>query len=127
MKYLFDEHFSKSLIELMRKCDAPGELIHVIPSGFSGLPDDKLISTATESGFIIVTGDRNERTRNLSVEDLKALGARVILIGGFWNHLKNWDAAKWLIARWDRMYEQSREWPAGTCGLAAKNGDIEIL
>lgn len=33
------------------------------------------------------------------------MGARVILVGGFWDDMGRWEKAKWLVARIEKIVE----------------------
>src|SRR5579872_4200922 len=102
MTILFDENISHRLVELLVRCGAPGDLQHLRKLKWSNTPDLEWMPRAVQAGFAIVTADRNDRTRGLASEDLKLLGARVMLLGPFWDNLTIWDKTKWLVARWDR-------------------------
>lgn len=52
---------------------------------------------------MIVTGDRNERTRGYTTADLKRLGARVILLGQFWDRLSRWERTKCLVLHIEKL------------------------
>ncbi len=90
---------------------------HIRQRGWSGLPDAKWIPRATEAGFVIITGDRNERTRGYTVNDLKAMGARVILLGQFWDHMNRWQRAKWLVRNIERLVDLAKKMDPGTVYL----------
>jgi hypothetical protein len=98
VKLVFDENFSHRHVSFVSHESSLGEIVHTRQVGWSGKQDKVWIPLAIGAGFIIVTGDRNERTRGYTVEDLKTMGARVILVGPFWDHMNAWDRAKWLVA-----------------------------
>lgn len=82
---------------------------------------------ATNSGFVIITGDRNEITRGYTVGDLKGMGARVLLLGKFWDHLSRWERAKWLVQRIETLVATASQMPGGTVYLVSKSGRVRPL
>src|SRR5438874_1754898 len=93
LKVLFDENFSQHHVRFVNTESGLGYFTHSRPMSWSGMPDRDWIPRAIDLGFVIVTGDRNEKTRTYTIGDLKAMGARVILVGGFWDHMGRWDKA----------------------------------
>lgn len=72
---------------------------------------------AIEGGFVIVTGDRNDKTRGYTVQDLKQMGARVIFVSGFWDHLDRWEKAKRLVQSIEHIYALASEMSTGSAKL----------
>lgn len=97
VKLLFDENFSHRHVAFVNHESGLGEIVHTRKAGFNSTQDRVWIPQAVRSGFVIITGDRNEKTREYTVADLKAMRAKVILVGPFWDHLGAWDKAKWLV------------------------------
>jgi len=58
-------------------------------------------------------------------DDFRTMGARVILLGSFWDHLKIWERTKWLVSRWDRLYGAMELLPQGACCVVDKSGDLK--
>ena len=128
VKLLFDENISQRLVEFVNRESGLAKMAHINRRGWSGLPDHQWIEQATQGSFVIITSeriitsDRNERTRGYTVEALKAIGARVILLGRFWDHLNRWERAKWLIGHIERLVSLAQEMPAGSVYLVNKSG-----
>ena len=75
-------------------------------SGLKLLFDETFsIPLAVQQDFVIVSGDRNDRTRGYKVADLKRMRARVLLVGEFFDHLDRWSKAKWMVARAERLVD----------------------
>lgn len=127
LKLLFDENISQRLVEFINRESRLAQMAHIRQRGWSGLPDAQWIQTATQREFVIITGDRNERTRGYTVADLKALGARVILLGRFWDHLSRWERAKWLVRHIEKLVELAESMPAGTVYLVNKQAKFRAL
>jgi hypothetical protein len=102
-------------------------MAHLTQRGWGGLPDRDWIARATERGFVIVSGDRNERTRGYTVSDLKEMQARVLLLARFWDHLSRWERAKWLVAHIERLVEVAQQMPTGSVYLIYKRGHYKVL
>ena len=115
VKILFDENISRRLVEFINRESGLAAMAHLSQRGWSGLPDRDWITQATQNGFVIITGDRNEQTRGYTVEALKAIGARVILLGRFWDHLNRWERAKWLIGHIERLVALSEGIQQAAC------------
>lgn len=120
MRIVFDENISHRLVDLLAKCGAPGKFAHTRTHGWNGLPDLEWMTHAIRADFIIVTADRNDRTRELAAEDFKAMQARVLLLGPFWDHLSIWEKTKWFVAGWDRLHARLSQLPEGSCVLVDK-------
>jgi hypothetical protein len=127
IKLLFDENISQRLVEFINRESRLAEMAHVRQRGWSGLPDTQWIPMATNSGFVIITGDRNEITRGYTVGDLKGMGARVLLLGKFWDHLSRWERAKWLVQRIETLVATASQMPGGTVYLVSKSGRVRPL
>lgn len=117
VKIVFDEHFSRTHVDFVRGQSALGQLVHTRTMGWSGVRDDVWIPIANGLNFVIVSADRNDNTRGFTVEDLKAMGARVILVGPFWDHLSRWEKAKWLVAYVERLHYIAQALTSGSVTL----------
>jgi hypothetical protein len=128
MRLVFDEHFSHKHVAFVHHEARLGTLHHVRSAGWSGTPDKDWIPLAINAGFIIVSGDRNDTTREFTVADLKLMNAQVILIGRFWDNLSRWERAKWLVATIDRIcYVASTMTPGMVKLLVDKHGKTRDL
>lgn len=124
---VFDENFSRHQVGFVDREAKLGTIRHVRDLSWSGKPDKVWIPLAVSAGFVIVTGDRNDKTREYTVEDLKALGARVILVSEFWDHMKGWPKAKWLVESIERIYEIASSMTEGTVVLIDRNCKVKTL
>jgi hypothetical protein len=122
MTVLFDENFSHHLIELMARCGAPGDLQHTRKVGWNGKPDSEWIQLAARNGWVICSADRNDRTRQLTVADLKRMGVRLVLIGAFWDHLGIWEKTCWLVSHWTGLNDRIHAIQTGSCLLVDRSG-----
>lgn len=126
-KILFDENISQKLVEFINRESRLAQMAHIRQRGWSGLPDADWIPKATQAGFVIITGDRNERTRGYTVSDLKKMGARVILLGEFWDHLSRWERTKWLIKYIEPLVTLAVSMPQGRVYLVNKRAKARML
>ncbi len=126
MTILFDENISHHLVEFLHHAGAPGSVQHVRKLKWNGKPDIEWMTLAVNAGFGIISADRNDRTRGLAAEDLKKLGARVLLLGGFWDDLRIWEKAKWLVAKWERIAAWFED-TTPACAVIDKGGKITPL
>ena len=117
LKLVFDEQFSHRQVEFVARESRLADLRHTRRMRWSGTPDKVWVPKAVQLGFVIVSADRNERTRGFTVADLKSMDARVILIGDFWNHWGRWDKAKWLVLRIEKIVEIAAGMTGGSAVL----------
>ena len=85
------------------------------------------MTQAVAEGFVIVTADRNERTREITVEEFRRMGARVLLFGSFWNHRGRWAQAKWLVARLERLIDTANGMSAGDVLIVGADGRARFV
>jgi hypothetical protein len=119
VKLVFDEHFSPHQVWFINHESRVAQIVHTRKCDWSGKEDKEWMPHAIGSGFVIVSADRNEKTRGFTVADLKTMGARVILIGGFWAHLSRWEKAKWLVRWTDKIVKTAAEMSPGEVVLIA--------
>lgn len=124
MKVVFDENISHHCVELMAKCGAPGEIQHTRKTGWNRTEDSVWMPIAVSAGFAIITSDRNERTSKMTAEGFRAMNAKVVLLGPFWDHLLIWDKTKWLVSRLDRIHASLEALPPGSCCIVDKSGKL---
>ena len=117
VRLLFDEHFSHLLVEFVRRESRLAQMDHVRSRGWNGTEDTVWILLAVDSGSVIITADRNEVTRRMTVADLKRLGATVILVGPFWDHIDVWQRARWLVNSIERIVDLASSMEPGSVRL----------
>jgi hypothetical protein len=121
LKLLFDENFSHKHVGFVANESRLCHMQHIRKIGWSAQPDEFWIPKAVEQGFVIVTWDRNEKTRKYTVADLKRMNARVLLIGGFFDHLGRWEKAKWLVNGVEQIASLAGAMNPGSVHLVYKN------
>lgn len=122
LKLLFDENFSRRQVEFVAKESRLAEMQHVSSRGWSGMRDIDWIPLAVKAEFRLITGDRNDRTRGFTVADLKSLGAQVLLVGSFFDHLSRWEKAKWLVGELEGLIEIANQLAPGSVMLVDRRG-----
>lgn len=127
LKLLFDENISHRHVEFLASESRLTHFQHMRRIGWSGKKDIEWMPLAVHQGFTIVTWDRNDRTREYTVADLKAMGARVMLIGEFFDHMTGWEKAKWLVTRIERMVKFAESMGDGTVCLVDRFGTCHAL
>jgi hypothetical protein len=127
LKLLFDENFSHKQVGFVANESRLAPMQHMRKIGWSGRPDPEWIPLAVQQGFVIISGDRNDKTRGYTVADLKAMHARVLLVGEFFDHMSGWDKAKWLVAQVERLVDLAGKLPKGAVTLVSKVGTATPL
>ncbi len=122
VKLVFDENFSHRQVGFISRESGLGEIQHTRPMSWSGLHDSVWYPLAIKADFVIISGDRNEKTRQYTVEDLKEMGARLLMLGPFWDHLSGWDRAKWLVNSIDSIHATASTMTPGTAMLLDRRG-----
>jgi hypothetical protein len=93
----------------------------------SGLPDIEWIPVAAQKEWVIVTADRNARTRGLSHDDLAAIGARMIYFAEFFDHMRSWERAKFLVRTMDSLVHRAARLARGHALVMVKSGAMRPL
>ena len=127
LKLLFDENFSHKQVSFVGQESVLAHMQHMRSIGWSGKPDHEWIPLAVRQQFIVITGDRNDRTRGYTVADLRALNARFLLLGGFFDHLGRWDKAKWLVSRIEKIVAVAATLKAGDVRLVDSVGSAKVI
>lgn len=117
VKLLFDENVSHRQVEFVAKESRLGQMQHIRALNWSGKPDHEWIPLAVRQSFVIVTGDRNEKTRGYTVADQKTMNAQVLLFASFWDHLGRWEKAKWLVKRIEAIIVHADNLQSGSVAL----------
>lgn len=100
---------------------------HVRKVGWSGWEDEKWMRIAIGKGWVISTIDRNEKTRGLTNAGAKESGARIILFGPFFDHLKGWDRAKFLVKYAETVHSLAESLPSGQVVLIDSRCKTKLL
>lgn len=127
VRLLFDENISHRLVDFLHRESRLAEMHHLRTLGWSGEKDAEWIPLAVSSEFVLITGDRNEMTRGIIIDDLKQMGARVILLGQFWDHLPRWERAKWLVQHIEIIVNLAGSMDSGSAVLLHKRGRKVLL
>ncbi|MEQ1823553.1 MAG: hypothetical protein ABL949_13665 [Fimbriimonadaceae bacterium] len=127
LKILFDENFSNGQVGFIATESRLAHFQHIVRMRWSGLADTDWIPRAVRAEFCIVTWDRNERTRGFTVNDLKAMRAKVILVGEFFDHMNRWQKAKWLVNHVEDVVTVCATMTPGSVCLMNRHGRTEPL
>ncbi len=74
------------------------------------------------SGFVFVTCDDRQKTREGEARALKDSGLTALWLGPFWDKKQFWDQAKWIINRWPTIDGYIKGVAPGTCSEVKENG-----
>jgi hypothetical protein len=124
---LFDEHFSHKHVAFVNDESKLALMHHTRSVGWSGRADSFWIPLAVRSRFVIVSADRNEKTRGYTVTDLKSMNARLPMVSEFWDHMRVWEKAKWLVASIEDIVAKASIMADGTVELLYKDGSTRPL
>ncbi len=127
LRLLFDEMYSHRHVSFLNAESELGEMVHIRERGWSGRPDKEWVPLAVQEGFVIVTGDRNDRTRGYTVADLKRMQARVVLVGPFMDHMRRWERAKWWVRRIEAVAAIASQLTMGSVTMVDRNARPTVL
>jgi len=127
LKLLFDEMFSHKQVGFVCSESRLCHMQHTRSIGWSSKPDNIWIPLAVDNGFTIISADRNDKTRIYTVADLKEMKAKVILLGQFFDHMKGWDKAKWLVNNIEGLTIAAIPLLPGSVLAIDKNGSTKSL
>lgn len=74
------------------------------------------------SGYVFVTCDGRQTTREQEAQGLKEAGLTAIWFGPFWSKKGFWDQARWIINRWEKIDGYVKGVSTGTCSEVKENG-----
>lgn len=123
---VFDENISHKMVQVVSSCSIC-RVTSTKNQGWNAAEDDVWMPRAAQMRMVVLTCDRNERSRETKVADFREMGARVIFLGAFFASLDRWGRIKWLVRNWERIAGKAAEMPEGTCSLIGNSGRIKDI
>ena len=101
MNYLFDNCISPKMADMLR---ALGEDTHALREDFpQDIEDIPLFTQLHGQKLVLVSTDTSQRTREHEARALKQAGITAIYFGPFFQKMKLWGQAIWLVTKWEKI------------------------
>ena len=121
MKYFFDNCVSYRLARMLNALEE-FEVVALRDIFPEDMDDDIVFQKLRDSGFVFVTSDNRQKTREGEASSLRASGLTALFLGQFWSKKSFWEQAKWIINRWQTIDGYVRGVSPGTCADVKENG-----
>ena len=76
--------------------------------------------------LVFISTDKSQRTREQEARALKQAGITALYFGPFFERMKLWDQAVWLVKRWPRIKGFAEGVAKGTCAEIKQNGSALV-
>lgn len=120
MKYFFDDCISPKLTDMLR---ALGEDAVALSDGLpSDTKDVALFGHLRGRGLVFVSTDTSQLTRQQEARALKQACVTALYFGPFFQRMKLWPQAIWLVTKWPRISAFACSVATGTCAEIKQNG-----
>lgn len=88
----------------------------------ANIDDVALLRELKESGYVFITADKSQKSREYEARALIQSGVSALFLGAFWSKKTFWDQAVWLISKWKRIEAFAGSVEVGTCADVKENG-----
>jgi hypothetical protein len=100
VKYFFDNCISYRYARMLAALEE-FEVVALRDKYALDIDDVELFRELSGSGYVFVTCDDRQKTREGEAKALQAAGLTALWFGRFWSKKQFWDQAKWIITRAD--------------------------
>ena len=121
MKYFFDNCISFRYARMLAALDE-FEVVALRDKFAPDIDDIELFQELSGSGFVFVTRDDRQKTREGEAKALRESGLTALWLGPFFAKKGFWDQAKWIINRWPTIDGYVKGVAPGTCSEVKENG-----
>ena len=120
MKYLFDNAISYRLANMLK---ALGVDVIALREEFpQDTKDTQLFEHLHGRNVVFVSTDTSQLSREQEARALKGARITALYLGPFFQRMKGWDQAIWLVRRWKVIEGFAEGVAAGTCAEIKQNG-----
>lgn len=121
MKYFFDNCISHRYARMLAAI-VEYEVVALIEKFPPDVPDAVFLPQLRHEGFVYVTTDRHQKSREREARAIKEANITALWFGPFWSRMGFWDQAAWIITRWPKIDGYVRGVATGTCAEVKQNG-----
>ena len=76
---------------------------------------------------VFISNNTAQRTNEVEARLLKESGVTSLYFNPFWNKLKKWPAARWLINKWENIENYASSAAPGSCADIQQNGRMRAF
>jgi len=121
VKYFFDNCISYRFARMLAALEE-FEVVALRDKYPADIEDIELFQALSGSGYVFVTCDDRQKTREGEAKALRESGLTALWFGPFWSKKLFWDQAKWVITRWPVIDGYVKGVAPGTCAEVKENG-----
>jgi hypothetical protein len=121
VKYFFDNCISYRYARMLAALEE-FEVVALRDKFPHDIDDVELFQALKGSGFVFVTCDDRQKTREGEAKALRESGLTALWLGRFWSKKTFWDQARWIINRWPLIEGYVKGVAQGTCAQVKENG-----
>ena len=124
MTYFFDNSISFRLAEMLRALDV--DAVALREEFAEDTKDVSLFEKLSGRNVAFISTDTSQMTREQEARALKDAGITVLYLGPFFQHMRFWDQAVWLVRRWKVIEGFTEGVAQGTCAEIKQNGKAVV-
>lgn len=124
MKYFFDNCVSYRIAAMLRALDV--DVIALREEYPVDTDDVPLFSIVASQDRVFVSTDTSQLTREHEARALKQAGITAIYFGRFYERMKLWDQAVWVLTKWRKIDDFAQNATKGTAAEIRQNGSPMI-
>jgi len=121
VKYFFDNCISYRYARMLSALEEY-EVVALRERYAEDIDDVELFQALAGSGYVFVTTDDRQKTRECEAAAIRDSGLTALWLGPFWAKKTFWDQAKWIIYRWPIIDGYVKGVAQGTCAEVKENG-----
>jgi hypothetical protein len=121
VKYFFDNCISYRFARMLAALEE-FEVVALRDMFPTDVDDVTMFRELKGSGFVFVTCDDRQKTREGEAQALHEAGLTALWFGPFWSKKQFWDQARWIINRWPIIDGYVKGVTPGTCAEVKENG-----
>jgi len=120
LKYLFDHNLSPKYPAALA---ALGVNAVALRDEFpQNIKDVDLLTALKSKDYVLISGDRAMTTNSVEVSVLRDAKVTCLFMGPFWDKLKLWDKAAWLVSKWPMLEAFATSASRGQCAECKQSG-----
>jgi len=123
--YLFDHNLSPRLAHILRVLHVDARALR--DEFARNIKDPDLLRELGSRGWMLITCDTHIQTRPMEAAVFKASGVSVVFLSRFFEQMKLWDKAVWLLRYWPEIEKFADRVKPGTSGRIRRHGRIDLL
>jgi hypothetical protein len=121
VKYFFDNCISHKFAHMLAALEE-FEVVALRDKYRADIDDVELFKALGGSGYVFITCDARQKTREGEAKALRDSGLTALWLGPFWSKKVFWDQAKWIITRWPIIHGYIKGVSPGTCAEVSEKG-----